>query len=342
MDRRLNILAPITLNVGDILRNSIRINEMLPKNPNAEKAYVLIGAAKNQHDNPYIVSFVVNRLTNEITSIDVLYSVNVKKEEAAGLSDPSVPSINEDCFTASEISISDLLDYVNKYYPDILSEDVLKHYNYDSRPDGKLGESVLYQSRIADIDNEYLEAVNNNDIETAQKLVDEAAKENGYTIKAYHGTTNQQEKSTWNDKMKWYDTEYKHFTVFKRQYDEQAGHFFNDDIDNEGGYGSILYSVYLKINKPLVIDCNGQNYASTTFDGKEMDADRQQIIDRSEVYSGVYGRASINFYAFNSNGNKGIACGLNNLQKIRDGEPLGGKASAESDFATDDDDDFLN
>lgn len=72
-----------------------------------------------------------------------------------------------------------------------------------------------------------------------------------------------------------------------------------------------------------------------------VDADRQQIIDRSEVYSGVYGRASINFYAFNSNGNKGIACGLNNLQKIRDGEPLGGKASAESDFATDDDD-FLN
>ena len=73
-----------------------------------------------------------------------------------------------------------------------------------------------------------------------------------------------------------------------------------------------------------------------------VDADRQQIIDRSEVYSGVYGRASINFYAFNSNGYKGIACGLNNLQKIRDGEPLGGKASAESDFATDDDDDFLN
>ena len=73
-----------------------------------------------------------------------------------------------------------------------------------------------------------------------------------------------------------------------------------------------------------------------------VDADRQPILDRSEVYSGVYGRASINLYAFNSNGNRGIACGLNNLQKIRDGEPLGGKASAESDFATDDDDDFLS
>lgn len=67
----------------------------------------------------------------------------------------------------------------------------------------------------------------------------------------------------------------------------------------------------------------------------------QPIIDTSEVYSGVYGRASINFYAFNSNGNKGIACGLNNLQKIRDGESLGGKSRAEDDFA-DLDDDFLN
>ena len=73
-----------------------------------------------------------------------------------------------------------------------------------------------------------------------------------------------------------------------------------------------------------------------------VDADRNPIIERSEVYSGVYGRASINFYAFNSNGNKGIACGLNNLQLIRAGEPLGGKASAESDFATDAEDDFLN
>ena len=74
-----------------------------------------------------------------------------------------------------------------------------------------------------------------------------------------------------------------------------------------------------------------------------VDANRQPIIDTSEVYSGVYGRASINFYAFNSNGNKGIACGLNNLQKLRDGEPLGGRASAESDFADDDDDeDFLS
>ena len=72
-----------------------------------------------------------------------------------------------------------------------------------------------------------------------------------------------------------------------------------------------------------------------------VDAARNPIIEHSEVYSGVYGRASINFYAFNSNGNKGIACGLNNLQKISDGEPLGGKTRAEDDFA-DEDEDFLS
>ena len=66
------------------------------------------------------------------------------------------------------------------------------------------------------------------------------------------------------------------------------------------------------------------------------------IMSRSEVYSGVYARVSVNFYAFNSNGNRGIACGLGNIQKIRDGEPLGGKTSAADDFTSDyDGEDFL-
>mgnify|MGYP001119670508 FL=1 len=66
------------------------------------------------------------------------------------------------------------------------------------------------------------------------------------------------------------------------------------------------------------------------------------ILDRDEVYSGCYARVSLNFYAFNSNGNKGIACGLGNIQKIRDGESLGGRSSAADDFSTEEDDDFLS
>lgn len=72
-----------------------------------------------------------------------------------------------------------------------------------------------------------------------------------------------------------------------------------------------------------------------------VDQNVQPILDQSEVYSGCYARVSLNFYAFNSNGNKGIACGLGNIQKIRDGEPLGGRSSASDDFTTLNDDDFL-
>ena len=64
-----------------------------------------------------------------------------------------------------------------------------------------------------------------------------------------------------------------------------------------------------------------------------VDADLNPIIDTSEFYSGCYGRASLTFYAYNQAGSKGIACGLNNLQKLEDGEKLGGGTSAAQDFA---------
>ena len=74
-----------------------------------------------------------------------------------------------------------------------------------------------------------------------------------------------------------------------------------------------------------------------------VDANNNIILDTSELYSGIYGHASINFYAFNSNGNRGIACGLNALQKLRDGDPLGGHVNAETEFAgLDEDDDELS
>ena len=75
-----------------------------------------------------------------------------------------------------------------------------------------------------------------------------------------------------------------------------------------------------------------------------VDRDLMEILDPEEVYSGCYGRASINFYPYSVNGNKGVGVGLNNVQKLTDGERLGGsRATAESDFGDgfeDSDDDF--
>ena len=82
--------------------------------------------------------------------------------------------------------------------------------------------------------------------------------------------------------------------------------------------------------------------ANSTTAPQIVDKAVQPILDRAEVYSGCYARVSSNFYAFNTNGNKGIACGLGNIQKVRDGEPLSGRTSAADDFATDLDDDFLS
>jgi hypothetical protein len=73
-----------------------------------------------------------------------------------------------------------------------------------------------------------------------------------------------------------------------------------------------------------------------------VDRSVKPILDRGEVYSGCYARVSLNFYAFNSNGNKGVACGLGNIQKVRDGAPLSGKTTAADDFTSMDDDSFLD
>lgn len=84
------------------------------------------------------------------------------------------------------------------------------------------------------------------------------------------------------------------------------------------------------------------NANSTTKPGI-VDKNVEPILDQTEFYSGCYGRASIVFYAYNANGNKGIACGLQNLQKLEDGEPLGGRSRAEDDFTAinDDEEDIL-
>lgn len=72
-----------------------------------------------------------------------------------------------------------------------------------------------------------------------------------------------------------------------------------------------------------------------------VDSHVQPILDQSEVYSGCYGKISVTFYGYNSNGNRGIAAGLGNIQKLRDGESLGGRTTAAEDFETEEDEDFL-
>lgn len=83
---------------------------------------------------------------------------------------------------------------------------------------------------------------------------------------------------------------------------------------------------------PAYAGCFFINANSTQKPGL-IDADMNPIIDADEFYSGCYGRASISFFAYNTAGSKGVGCGLNNLQKLADGERLGGSTTAAEDFA---------
>lgn len=86
--------------------------------------------------------------------------------------------------------------------------------------------------------------------------------------------------------------------------------------------------------EPYGAECKGHwvMNASSKLRPEIVDADCQPIIDQTQLYSGCYGRASLRFFAYNKAGRKGVGCGLGNLQKLADGEPLGGRTTAAEDF----------
>ncbi|WP_312339036.1 ssDNA-binding protein [Anaerospora hongkongensis] len=93
----------------------------------------------------------------------------------------------------------------------------------------------------------------------------------------------------------------------------------------------------LEVAKDIYFFNANSRQAPQVVDGKV-----QPVLDQSEVYSACYGRISVTFYGYNSNGNRGIAAGLGNIQKLKDGEPLGGgHVKAADDFDTVDEEDFL-
>lgn len=86
--------------------------------------------------------------------------------------------------------------------------------------------------------------------------------------------------------------------------------------------------------EPFGEECKGHFVmtASSLQQPSIVDVNVQPIINQAEIYSGCYGRASIRFYAYNKNGNKGVGCGLGNIQKVADGDPLTGRTTAADDF----------
>ena len=116
------------------------------------------------------------------------------------------------------------------------------------------------------------------------KVVDE----NGKLLPVYHGTLSQEVRETWNSETNSFDVIRRDFTVFKRSADdENIGFFFASDYDNAGGYGSKVYSVYLNLTNPLVIDCNNADYSEIRYDGQVKDTYDWAKWAKKKGYDGV-------------------------------------------------------
>ena len=91
----------------------------------------------------------------------------------------------------------------------------------------------------------------------------------------------------------------------------------DEDRSDDPAFENSYFINCSSIRKPGVVDIN-----------------LDPIMDKEEVYSGCYGRVSLKFYAYNVQ-SKGIACGLNNVQKLAEGERLTGGSTADEDFGGD-------
>lgn len=230
LDRRFAVNAPATLKVGEILQNAVRVNELVPKLDTVDATYVLMGAAKNKNNEPYIVQFVVNRASNEVMSVDVLYAINAKTEPAGSLS-PEITGVPA-TLTGSSISISDLLTYVNRYFPDVLPESVLRHFGHSERPAGKLGEGALFSLKATD-------STGRNLSEQQQAFFKDSKVRDadGRLRPMYRGGAGG-------------------FTVFDRKKSKGSnlygrGFYFTDSKTHAGQYGNNVREFYLNITNPV-------------------------------------------------------------------------------------------
>lgn len=172
--------------------------------------------------------------------------------------------------TMNAINSSDNIRFSLKAEKEKIVADAKENGTYMTAPNGektKLDAEQWATVRTTNFKNWFGDWENNPD--NASKVVDE----NGEPLVVYHGTTNDEAKSVWNEKTKSYDTSHEPFTVFKREVDglPNSGLFFNSSEDNAYEYGYNNYAVYLSAKNPLVIDCKGSLYNSIKHDGKTMD-----------------------------------------------------------------------
>ena len=150
-EKRVNKIAPLTVRAGELIKNAILLNEAIPKKKTVSNELILFAMAQNEKNEPYVVRFVVDEISNELITIDVLHAIDTRKRPAA-LEGPQIAD-EPLLVTGHDISIADFLDYVNYYFPDVLPMNVLQHYGYSERPQSDL-QGLRYSLDTAEVSKE--------------------------------------------------------------------------------------------------------------------------------------------------------------------------------------------
>lgn len=194
LDRRERINSAVTAKIGDILSNSILVNEANPKREKHSNTYILLGAARDADGRIIYVRSTINQSTMQLEDVTSLYAVNAKKEASRvittnGRLTRGVPS-------GFEISIVDFLDGVKDYFSDVLSADVIKKFGMERKPTEITG-NLRYSLR------EYSEHQKENwkgsklihiyeSDEQLLDFVDRALKDRSFKGKMYYGQVSEE------------------------------------------------------------------------------------------------------------------------------------------------------
>ena len=149
LDRRANKQKGVIAQIGDILNNSIVINEADPKKEGVKNSWILLGAAMDRDGRLIYVRSVVNQSTLEIDDVSALYAVYGKKNEAGRVVTAYERANGSGVPSSLTISIADLLEGVNGLFDDVISEDVANRLGIE-RSESEFTERLRFQQRDPD------------------------------------------------------------------------------------------------------------------------------------------------------------------------------------------------
>ena len=230
LDRRVAQQSSVIANIGDILNNSIVVNEAHPKREGVKNTWILLGMATDSNGTPVYVRSVVNQSTNELEEVNSLYSVYGKKSEAGRSVAAYASGKSIGAPSSSTVTIAELLNGVKEKFSDVLSDDVVRELGI-KRVESEFTPRLKYSLR--ENDRKYMDAVEHGDTAEAQKLVDAAAKAAGYKNLFYHGAKKGGGFTTFRG--------WSYFTKNKGYAQRYS----------ESGNANSLYTTYVKMERPF-------------------------------------------------------------------------------------------